>query len=134
MLSTFTMSAGMLSFQHYKSKYIQHHKQMPSWDVKNKNITYLISLVCLANNFFFYPFIFKKKMMGTGLILLYSIELRLYLFLIRRNIVTLSLCIIQQLCATYFLQQSSYFIFNYRKLRDQLLKKCCIQIMILYTK
>ncbi len=55
MLSTFTMSAGMISFQHYKSKYIQHHKQMPSWDVKNKNITYLISLVCLANNFFFEP-------------------------------------------------------------------------------
>ena len=94
MLSTFTMSAEMISFQPYKSKYIQHHKQMPSWDVKNKNITYLISLVCLANNFFFYPFIFKKKMMGTGPILLYSIELRLYLFLIRRNIVTLSLCII----------------------------------------
>ena len=38
MLSTFTMSAGMISFQHYKSKYIQHYKQMPSWDVKNKNI------------------------------------------------------------------------------------------------
>ena len=94
MLSTFTMSAGMISFQPYKSKYIQHYKQMPSWDVKNKNITYLISLVCLANNSFMYPFIFKKKMMGTGLILLYSIELRLYLFLIRRNIVTLSLCII----------------------------------------
>ena len=78
MLSTFTMSAGMISLQHYKSKYIQHHKQMPSWDVKNKNITYLISLVCLANNFFYYPFIFKKKMVCTGPILLYSIELEQY--------------------------------------------------------
>lgn len=28
---------------------------MPSWDVKNKNITYLISFLCLANNFFYVP-------------------------------------------------------------------------------
>ena len=78
MLSTFTMSAGMISFQHYKSKYIQHYKQMPSWDVKNKNITYLISLVCLANNFFFLPLHLSLKDMGTGPILLYSIELEQY--------------------------------------------------------
>ena len=78
MLSTFTMSAGMISLQHYKSKYIQHHKQMPSWDVKNKNITYLISLVCLANNFFFLPLHLSLKDMGTGPILLYSIELEQY--------------------------------------------------------
>lgn len=78
MLSTFTMSAGMISFQHYKSKYIQHYKQMPSWDVKNKNITYLISLVCLANNFFFLPLYLSLKDMGTGLILLYNIELEQY--------------------------------------------------------
>ena len=78
MLSTFTMSAGMISFQHYKSKYIQHYKQMPSWDVKNKNITYLISSVCLANNFFFLPLHHTLKDMGTGQNLLYSIELEQY--------------------------------------------------------